>query len=110
MCWKAVRIQSDGIKCDYCDWNDPHVHFRNYAFWHNRPCPKCGYNLLTDADYKAVKRLVFMVSIINIILFPVMLIINYLKLVGLISEDREDETIVAKAEMDGSGHFKIRKK
>jgi phage FluMu protein Com len=43
-----------GIKCDHCDWRNLTVERADYKDWLNRPCPKCGANLLTQADYDAV--------------------------------------------------------
>jgi len=33
------------------------VRYEDYPQWLNRPCPKCGANLLTQADFDAVSWL-----------------------------------------------------
>jgi len=47
------NINISGIKCDSltCDYCDDNVHVNGYEDWLNKPCPKCGSNLLTQADY-----------------------------------------------------------
>lgn len=49
-----------GIKCDnpQCDFKDHTVRIEDYKQWLNWPCPKCGANLLTQADYDATIALV----------------------------------------------------
>lgn len=44
-----------GIKCDAvpCDYHDDSVSSSDYANFVNKPCPKCGANLLTEKDYQA---------------------------------------------------------
>lgn len=58
-----------GIKCDCCGYRDDTVKYKDYRSWINRPCPRCGANLLTKADYKAARRLMRAVKIINLIPF-----------------------------------------
>jgi len=55
-----AKAQVKGIKCDtvLCDYVDMEVPFTDYPQWLNRPCPKCGANLLTQADFDAVISLV----------------------------------------------------
>jgi predicted nucleic-acid-binding Zn-ribbon protein len=52
-------FQVGGIKCDNktCDYHLDEVKFKNYDVWVNRPCPKCGSNLLTERDYVAITKL-----------------------------------------------------
>lgn len=49
-------IVGGGIKCDNvnCDFVDETVLISDYKEWLNKPCPKCGCNLLTQEDYDAV--------------------------------------------------------
>lgn len=49
-----------GIKCDAdgCDYQDESAKFENYKDYLGKPCPKCGANLLTEADYKSVQMLI----------------------------------------------------
>lgn len=51
---KAITTHIQGIKCDNknCDFRDMSVPYEDYAKWVNKPCPKCGANLLTAHDYK----------------------------------------------------------
>jgi len=44
-------LNISGIKCDHCDFKDETVEFKDYGLWLNKPCPKCGENLLTREDY-----------------------------------------------------------
>jgi hypothetical protein len=46
-----------GIKCDNCDYADMEVPFSDYTNWINKPCPKCGENLLTQQDYDLCKSM-----------------------------------------------------
>ena len=65
---EIVKIkQIGGIKCDNpsCDFRDESVPVEDYKNWLNKPCPICGYNLLTKKDYKSVKRLLSTIKIIN---------------------------------------------
>ena len=56
---QALKMNIGGIKCDNkeCDFNDMTVLFEDYANWLNKPCPKCGSNLLTQKDYDCTKLL-----------------------------------------------------
>ena len=69
---KAIEFNIKGIKCDNpdCDFRDETVKFEDYPLWLNRPCPKCGWNLLTQADLDATKALIKLVNIINWITKP----------------------------------------
>ena len=51
---KAITTHIQGIKCDNkdCDYQDMSVSYEDYPKWINKPCPKCGANLLTVHDYK----------------------------------------------------------
>lgn len=62
-----INFISGGIKCDNpeCDFVDQEVKIEDYIFWLNKPCPKCGSNLLTQADYDNVQMLLNFVDIIN---------------------------------------------
>ena len=50
---KAAELIVKGIKCDNpkCDFVDMSVKFEDYKDWVNKPCPKCGANLLTEIDF-----------------------------------------------------------
>lgn len=50
---KNVEITENGLKCDnpQCDWKDATIGFDTYKECINKPCPKCGQNVLTEEDY-----------------------------------------------------------
>jgi hypothetical protein len=64
---KAMDYKILGIKCDApgCDFKDPTVSFDNYKLWLNKPCPKCGANLLTQADYDTCLYIIKIARILN---------------------------------------------
>lgn len=67
---KIFEFKPVGIKCDApgCGWSDMSVEMdmRDYGkAWLNAPCPECGSNLYTEADYKLVKRLKRSERVIN---------------------------------------------
>lgn len=72
----AVEQTAFGIKCDNpeCDWRDMSVHASEYSEWVNAPCPRCGANLMTTANYRAFQRLKRVVAVINAIFFPFLLV------------------------------------
>lgn len=74
--FKAIDIEIGGIKCDApnCHYHDDSIKLENYRDWVNKPCPKCGANLLTEACNKQVLTFVKFAKIMNIILFPFMVI------------------------------------
>ena len=45
-----------GLKCDApeCSWADMTITREEYPSYRNAPCPNCGANLLTDADWAIV--------------------------------------------------------
>ena len=63
----VVRFIGGGIKCDNpeCDFADETVRVEDYKDWLNKPCPKCGSNLLTQADYDNVQMLSNLVDMVN---------------------------------------------
>lgn len=54
--YEVAVFQVGGIKCDTngCGWYDDDVSVIDYKSWLNKPCPKCGGNLLTQKDFNAV--------------------------------------------------------
>lgn len=91
---KAVKMHIGGIKCDNpnCDFVDMSVKFEDYDKWLNKPCPKCGQNLLTKEDYENTKFIIDTVNLMNTIFPP-----------------SKDNLVKASIEMDGTGKidFKI---
>jgi len=65
---QAVEVGISGIKCDAeeCDFEDNTVTLDNYPEWINRECPKCGANLLTQADYDTVLEMLGLVDALNV--------------------------------------------
>jgi len=62
---KNIEITESGIQCDSCDWTDVTVKFADFDHWLNKPCPKCGANLLTEEDYLNAKKTMAMVDYVN---------------------------------------------
>lgn len=90
----AVQFNIGGIKCDNpeCDYMNQSVELEDYPNWLNRPCPKCGSNLLTQADYDNVKAIIELTGIINQSLGPV----------------EDDERVgIATVRMNGTGKVEI---
>lgn len=62
-----TSIDIKGIKCDRegCGYRDDSVKFKEYKKWVNKPCPKCGMNLLTRKEFLLCKFLVITIKIAN---------------------------------------------
>lgn len=92
---KALEFNVSGIKCDHCDYKDESVKVEDYKDWLNKPCPKCGANLLTEADYNNVQYLLIAGQMAN-----------EMHAAGLLptTDTLESGQIV----MDGSGRMEIR--
>ncbi len=62
-----VEIISGGLKCDNpkCDWRDDTIAVDTYAQWVDKPCPKCGENLLTEEDYRNAQTLLSVAHLMN---------------------------------------------
>jgi phage FluMu protein Com len=56
-----------GLKCDNpkCDWINETIPDEEFENWLNKPCPKCGENVLTDEDFKFAKALDSSIDFIN---------------------------------------------
>ena len=63
----ALSVNIKGIKCDNpdCDYKDMEVPFSDYTNWLNKPCPKCGKNLLTEQDYQMCKVMLNLADIVR---------------------------------------------
>lgn len=86
----AVGYAVSGIKCDVqgCDYRDDTVRLLDYEKWLNKPCPKCGGNLLTEADLRLTKTMCAAADWINALGIP---------------EARGGSKIKVRMHMDGSG-------
>lgn len=93
---KAIELEIKGIQCDNseCDFTDDTVKVADYQQWLNKPCPKCGSNLLTEEDMEAVKMITEIANSIN-------------EIVGEVPSD-EPRTMLGVG-MDGSGDITIKK-
>jgi len=69
----AIKLEIRGIKCDNdkCDYRDDLAEFEDYKSYINKPCPECGENLLTQADYDLVTKSAAVAGLINDIMGPV---------------------------------------
>lgn len=99
---QAIALNIVGIKCDnqpICSWRDDSVRFAEYDKWLNRPCPRCGSNLLTPEDMTTCKTMQTIVSVINFVSWPVVAIYDTVQwLVGA-----QDKAVLMRGEMNGSG-------
>lgn len=64
---KAIEVKVYGIKCDApgCGYRDETVPLGDYEAWIDRPCPKCGSNLLTRGDFETTVRLMHLADLWN---------------------------------------------
>ncbi len=65
---KNIELQGSGLICDNidnCDWSDTSIQFEDYGSWVNKPCPKCGENVLTESDFELAKTFRARVDFVN---------------------------------------------
>lgn len=96
---QAIDLTIKGIKCDNpdCDFRNDTIEFIKYKEWLNKPCPKCGANLLTQKDLNATRRLIKLSNLFN-------------KLMKLFMRQAQDTKMINVAvEMNGTGevNFKL---
>lgn len=62
-----LEIQGSGLQCDNpsCDWTDKTITVETFKDWLNRPCPKCGQNLLTEEDFRNAETFRLAAEFIN---------------------------------------------
>jgi len=62
-----VIVSSGGVKCDNksCDYIDKTATVERYSEYLNKPCPKCGENLLTEEDYNLAQQLNALATFMN---------------------------------------------
>ncbi len=58
-------IECDNINCDYVVINPTGSIYEDASKYIDKPCPICGYNLLTKEDYKQSKSIERFIKIIN---------------------------------------------
>lgn len=63
----TITIEVSGLKCDApnCDYYDHEAKYENYEKYVNKPCPKCGANLLTEADMRTCKLMEAAAAVVN---------------------------------------------
>lgn len=68
-----IELQGGGIQCDNpdCDYVDESVRIDQYEDWLNKPCPKCGWNLLTEEDYSKVQMLLKIIGVVDQMDIPI---------------------------------------
>lgn len=66
---KNIEIISsnEGLQCDNpkCDWTISAIKEEDMVNWIDKPCPKCGENLLTKEDYNLHATLMKSIDFIN---------------------------------------------
>lgn len=97
---KAVEMNVFGIKCDNpeCDYQDMTVKYEDYSRLLNKPCPKCGDNLLTQEDLERTETLIHNINMVNKICEKHGLMVNVLP---------NEPRVVVPVEMDRSGNMKL---
>jgi hypothetical protein len=91
----ALHLAIKGIKCDNkdCDYVNEDVSVSDYEKWLNKPCPKCGSNLLTQEDYEATMALIIATKVLN----------------DVIPKAKDDEKMATvSVEMNGTGNISIK--
>ncbi len=60
-----ILIQCDNPECDFSVPNETKDPFADTVDFINKPCPKCGENLLTEQDQKDALRFLRLVAFVN---------------------------------------------
>jgi hypothetical protein len=65
--YNNIEVAHGGLKCDAdgCDWSDDSIPVADYEKWINRPCPKCGANLLTLEDFQNAQSVLLAAALVN---------------------------------------------
>lgn len=94
---EPIEYNVYGIKCDNkeCDYSDMDIKFEDYPDWVNKPCPRCGANLLTEEDLRSTKMLVEIIKDAN-------------KMVKDLNIDTSGSKVKVGVDMDGSGAINFR--
>lgn len=98
------NVKVTGIKCDTdgCDYHNDDV--IKYRKWINKPCPKCGANLLTVKDFIALYKAKFGAFILSVLITPIHL---FLCLVSSEYRNTASSEFTIPLNMDGSGKIKL---
>ena len=92
-----IERSGHGIKCDNqpdCNWADWTIDPENWKDWLNVPCPECGSNLLTQADFDKIVQINQLFDLINEMDLP--------------ESTRLDIPDHFRLEMNGTGEFAIK--
>jgi hypothetical protein len=90
-----------GIKCDNpaCDFNDDSFTWNGFETmkeYLNKPCPKCGANLFTQADYEAMTAIMGAVALGEVLAKS-----------GIIPPEILNNKTLIRCDMDGTGSIKL---
>jgi len=63
---KNIMVEQGGIQCDACDWkDDTPLSTKELEAYLNKPCPKCGENLLTEDDLLEYAKFMAAINTVN---------------------------------------------
>jgi len=96
-----ISLNINGIKCDSpsCDYKDNSFKWNGFETMReflNKPCPKCGANLFTQADYEAMTAILAAVKVGEVLAES-----------GIIPQEVLDEKKLFRCDMDGTGSIKL---
>jgi hypothetical protein len=102
---KAAELKIAGIKCNTpgCGYRDDTVQVKDYKLWVNKPCPKCGASLLTQADYSTTLLLIIIADAVNSFFQPITYLLNLIF-------HKNKRRIVLKGSMNGTGKITFKEK
>lgn len=85
--------EGNGLECDNenCDWEDKTIKWSDAHNWIDKPCPKCGENLLTQDDYDQTNLLFETIDSLNLMSKDELVTLG--ESLGLTKEEIEDETL-----------------
>jgi hypothetical protein len=88
-----IQLLESGLKCDNpkCDWEDRTIPHSDYEKCIDKPCPKCGENILTKEDYSNAKLFHSVVDLVNSLSEEELEVINFESLGDLSIFSAEDK-------------------
>ncbi|MBL4886788.1 MAG: hypothetical protein JKY95_19965 [Planctomycetaceae bacterium] len=97
---KLVAVKVTYMQCDAkdCDYITHDVNNDTVFDYRNKPCPKCGENLLTDADWEALAGHLKAADMMS----------DFLKGCGIENSPSGKMVEFARGEMDGKGNTIIK--